>query len=113
MNEKTFQAYFNDIIDDLIAKDTAKGQEYSRNNNRLHNFIEGSKMLGISLPMYLMALRSKHEVSILDMCRDLDKKPPVTHSIETWTEKITDSIMYLIILYAYVCEKHREERSYD
>jgi len=47
------------------------------------------------------------------MCKDLDKNPPVTHAIGVWTEKITDSIMYLILLYAYVCEKQKGERTYE
>jgi hypothetical protein len=113
MNERTFQVYLNEIIDEILAKNTLKGGEYARNNDRFHNFIEGSNMLGMSLPMYLMSLRSKHEVSILDMCRDLEHKPPHHHSLETWKEKITDSIMYSIILYAYVCGKAQEELSYD
>lgn len=45
---------------------------------------------------------SKHLVSISDMCVDGRE-----YSVERWTEKITDSINYLLILRAMIEEERR------
>ena len=45
-------------------------------------------------------MMAKHTVSVYDMCNIGDNYP-----LELWSEKITDSINYLILLRALVEEK--------
>jgi hypothetical protein len=100
MTQEEFKVIFDEIIKELHRKNDVKGNEYARNNDRFHNFRHGALLTNLTLPKYLMSLRSKHEVSIIDMVDDIDRN--VFHQVSLWKEKITDSIMYLILLYAYV-----------
>jgi len=104
MNQEQFNKIFEEVIAELKRKNTVKGDEYSRNNNRLHNFEVGATVTGLHLANYLYVLRSKHEVSIKDMINDLAEGR--MHDIDLWKEKITDSIMYMILLYAYIKEEY-------
>ena len=52
----------------------------------------------------LMGMLVKHYVSLMDMCMDKGDYP-----MEKWSEKITDSINYLLILRAVVEEEQDEE----
>jgi len=100
MTQEEFKVIFDEIIKELHRKNDVKGNEYARNNDRFHNFRHGALLTNLTLPKYLMSLRSKHEISIIDMVDDIDRN--VFHPASLWKEKITDSIMYLILLYAYV-----------
>ena len=106
ISQEEFNTIFESIIEELRNKNKSKGKEYSRHNDRLHNFQMGSRMLGCQPYVYLWMLRSKHEVSLQDMVYDWVEG--LTHSKEVWKEKITDSIMYLILLYTMLFDSDIE-----
>ena len=77
----------------------AKGAEYApKNDDRLHNFVVGAQLQGITPKEALMGYLTKHLVSVGDMVKD----PIEMHSMDTWDEKIGDSLVYLVLLRAVV-----------
>lgn len=98
---------FNIIADDqinmclnlLIAKD----KEYNNAQiDRFHTFEVAAKLLNCTKKQALAGMMIKHTVSIYDMCRDGN------WTEEQWTEKITDSINYLLLLKAMVVEDNHK-----
>lgn len=77
-----------------------KGNEYDANSDdRLHAFKTAAALLGCTPEQALAGMMAKHTVSIYDMCAEGE------HSLDKWTEKITDSINYLLLLKALVVEE--------
>jgi len=85
---------------------TRKGMEYSRNEDKLHNFKRAAAMLGVTPEMALVGMMAKHLVSILDMVDDLqcrDSKP----APELLAEKMNDTHNYFYLLEALLSEKSK------
>lgn len=85
---------------------TRKGMEYSRNDDKLHNFKRAAKMLGVTPEMALVGMMAKHLVSILDMVDDLqyrDSRP----APEVLAEKMNDTHNYFYLLEALLSEKSK------
>jgi len=85
---------------------TRKGMEYSRNEDKLHNFKRAAKMLGVTPEMALVGMMAKHLVSILDMVDDLqyrDSRP----APELLAEKMNDTHNYLYLLEALLSWKSK------
>lgn len=104
---------FNEIVEETLKyiKETLiiKGNEYVRNNNRFHNFEEGSKRTGLIREKVLDGMLLKHEISIADMTNDLvDGKLP---KIETVEEKFGDNLIYLIIKKASIIDRIEKIKS--
>lgn len=83
-----------------------KSKEYSLEEDRLSTFKTGANLQGLTQKQCLMGMATKHFVSIADMIKskkyfDLDK----------WTEKITDSINYLLLLKVIVEEENNEQNT--
>lgn len=74
-----------------------KGKEYAPTTDRLASFKAAGTLQGISSKEALCGMLAKHIVSVYEMCRTQEQYPA-----EKWTEKITDSINYLLILKAMV-----------
>lgn len=75
-----------------------KGSEYAPDeSDRLGSFKVAGALQDVSSKEALCGMLAKHIVSVYEMCRSTDQ-----HSPEKWTEKITDSINYLLILKAMV-----------
>lgn len=80
-----------------------KSGEYSRNDDKLHNFKRAAGVLGTTPEKALLGMMTKHTVSILDIVDDLEKgKLP---SAELLAEKIGDELNYLILLKALIMER--------
>lgn len=80
-----------------------KSGEYSRNDDKLHNFKRAAGVLGTTPEKALLGMMTKHTVSILDIVDDLEKdKLP---SAELLAEKIGDELKYLILLKALIMER--------
>lgn len=85
-----------------------KGREYTPNacndggGDRLAHFKKAAVITGGTPKAALFGMLAKHMVSLSDMCTD-----GASYPIERWSEKITDSINYLLILRALV-EEERE-----
>lgn len=76
-----------------------KGVEYAPNAevDRLASFKVAAALQDVSEKEALCGMLAKHLVSVYEMCRTEGPYTP-----EKWTEKITDSINYLLILKAMV-----------
>ncbi len=84
----------------------SKGHEYSpsagdkNRADRLAHFKKAAAVVNSTPKVALLGMLSKHLVSVSDMCTD-----NYNYSKELWTEKITDSINYLLILKVLVEEE--------
>ena len=106
MTHKKFTEILKEIIEEIKTKDLLKKEEYTRNDDRFHNFRMGAFLLDTTIPEYIITLRSKHEISILDMVNDMRQNR--FYPLNVWKEKITDSILYLILLYAYISDFYED-----
>ena len=78
-----------------------KNKEYSRNNDKLHNFKCAGRLLDTTPEFALLGMFSKHMVSIIDIVDDIPDLPDYS----LLEEKITDAINYLVLLEALVKER--------
>ena len=100
MTQKNFEEIVNqqlEICRDLLV---SKGKEYSLTDDRLIAFKKAASLQGETVKQALCGMLAKHVVSVYDMCMSGDQ-----FGIERWTEKITDSINYLLLLMAAVWEE--------
>ena len=83
-----------------------KGHEYAPDAvdkssiDRLAHFKKAAAIIDGTPKKALLGMLTKHLVSVSDMCTDGHD-----YSLERWTEKITDSINYLLLLKALVEEE--------
>lgn len=78
-----------------------KGQEYApENTDRLINFRKAAGLTGCTNKQALFGMLCKHLASLSEMIMTDGDYSPVR-----WQEKITDSINYLLILWAMVKEE--------
>lgn len=77
----------------------SKGTEYAPNAeiDRLSSFKVAGALQDVSSKEALCGMLAKHVVSVYEMCRSNE-----TYSLEKWTEKITDTINYMLILRAMI-----------
>ena len=104
---------FNDVVIGQMERCKmlliTKGNEYAPEAmsnveiDRLAHFKKAATLMRTTPKIALMGMLVKHYISIMDMSMD-DKDYPV----EQWSEKITDSINYLLILRAIVEEEKHE-----
>ena len=95
MTNKEFEELLNYRLAKIEYVLGVKAAEYVRNNDRLHNFNEGSKMAGISRERVLDGFLLKHYISYRDMLNDLDNGK--LQSIEYLEEKVGDILNYFIL----------------
>lgn len=99
MNAKEFadvlDAQTRRVLDVLMVKT----EEYA-NEDQLHNFVVAADLKGETVKEAIAGMMAKHTVSIYDMVRS--KK---SFDSKVWDEKITDHIIYLILLRAAVVEE--------
>ena len=102
------QEEFNNIVTNQMKKcwETLfnKGNEYAMQCDRLSHFKKAGAVMDSTPKAALFGMLSKHLISLSDMCLDKRKHPN-----EVWSEKITDSINYLLILAAIVEEESIEQ----
>lgn len=98
---------FNEIIHEQISRSldvlVVKAKEYAT-NDRLHNFKVAAALKGETPVQALAGMMAKHTVSVYDMCMTKE----INRNMDTWNEKITDSINYLLILRALIEEADNE-----
>jgi len=92
---KVLDAQIKRVQNVLIVK-TA---EYA-NADQLHNFRVAAELQDKTVKETIAGMMAKHTVSIYDMVRSKRSFDP-----EIWDEKITDHIIYLILLRAAVIEE--------
>jgi hypothetical protein len=98
---------FDDLVErrcNLIgATLIAKGKEYIRNDDPLHNFNVGAQLGKTTREKALWGFALKHYVSFMDILDDIEKDVlPTEHMID---EKIGDLINYLILCEASIKDR--------
>jgi hypothetical protein len=104
MTQQNFERIVEDQLDIVRSLLISKGQEYSLSGDRLEAFKKAANLQGESVPQALCGMLAKHVISIYDMSmsgREFTKA--------RWTEKITDSINYLLLLKAAILEESYED----
>ena len=98
---------FDQVVDeqlqrcrDILVK---KGDEYATDTDRLHNFRVASEITGLTMEQVLGGMMVKHTTSVYDMIYS-----GKTYSKALWDEKVTDHMVYLLLLQA-VLDHHRPE----
>lgn len=85
---------------------STKGHEYAEKNpDRLIAFRRAAILQKCSPESALFGMLAKHLVSVADLC---DRPPEDDGAVAKWSEKITDSINYLLLLRALVAERYGE-----
>lgn len=100
MTHEDFQEILEDQLTRLKGVLSAKEKEYSSSDDQLHNFIVAAELQGITPKEALAGMMAKHTVSIFDMVRSDND-----YTFVKWDEKITDHIIYCILLRACVLEE--------
>ena len=89
---------FEDILDARLKRIrdvlVVKTEEYAT-DDQLHNIRQAAALQGVGMPQAVAGMMAKHTVSIFTMIAD--GKP---HDVTKWDEKITDHIVWLILLEA-------------
>lgn len=80
----------------------AKSLEYTRNDDKLHNFKRAGALDGTSPTMALWGMWKKHIVSIIDMVQDIENG--VIPSPDMVEEKLGDNINYTLLFEAMLVE---------
>lgn len=110
MNKKDFNELTEKIFDLCEAALNSKDKEYSRNDDRLHNFKAAGRKRDKNPLDVLLDMQLKHRVSIDDICTDImneDKYP----TDELLFEKIKDDINYNILAAAMILEMRENARN--
>jgi hypothetical protein len=91
-----------DYVKDLLL---VKGKEYVRNKDVFHNFNVGAAFTGECREKVLWGFLLKHIISIQDMINDMNNNRDFIPSESLVSEKITDNILYLLLLEASINDK--------
>jgi hypothetical protein len=102
--EKLARKRFDYCLNLMIGE---KHKEYSRNNDKLHNFKVAGRMKGETPERALIGMEIKQRVSIIDIVNDLDKGE--LPRLEVLAEKISDEINYMVLLEALIKERILEQ----
>lgn len=104
MTQKRFNVLIREQIDACLAMLSFKGEEYAPDvdveapvGDRLAHFKRAAGLQGITIEQAAFGMLAKHLASLAEMC-----ETPDDFEIGKWTEKLTDSINYLLILSAVV-----------
>lgn len=100
MTQQKFEAIVGQQLETCRNLLVSKGKEYSLTDDRLIAFKKAASLQGETMEQALCGMLAKHVVSVYDMCMSGDYFP-----IDRWTEKITDSINYLLLLMAAIQEE--------
>lgn len=101
MDAMTFENVAKDQFSTCLDILTMKAREYAT-DDRLHNFKIAAALRDVTQVQALAGMMAKHTVSIYDM-----SNLPYAE-MDTWAEKITDHINYLILLKAVLVEAAME-----
>lgn len=98
MTHEEFEAVLDAQIKRVQAVLVNKTAEYA-NDDQLNNFRKAAHLRNCSMAQAVLGMMVKHTVSIFDMVEG-----PNTFSEQTWDEKITDHIIWLVLLKASLTE---------
>jgi hypothetical protein len=106
MTYEEFESCFESRVDLCRRVLVGKNTEYARGGDKLSNFKKAGGMQGCSAESALQGMMAKHQVSIVDLIKDLDAGQH--HNITIWEEKIGDALNYLFLLRSLLGERYRQ-----
>jgi hypothetical protein len=108
MTNEDFKTLIHHRLNHCVNVMTAKSDEYSRNDDKLHNFKIAAAFDGCTPEKALWGMMLKHIVSLRDIVQDIENGncPQVLVVVE----KITDTINYSLLLEALIDERMRDGR---
>lgn len=95
MNNERFKKVVEDCFSDSRGVLESKGKEYTGERDRLEQFVLAGAVQDIPTTQALVALMTKHFISVVKM-----SKRPTMYNPETWREKVGDLTNYCILLRA-------------
>lgn len=99
---------FEKVVDDQfkLCKELLinKSKEYDFGDDRLHSFKVAAAMLKTTPEEALLGYLTKHIMSIYDMVPEVNK-----FTMHKFSEKITDTINYLLLLKALLYERNEDK----
>lgn len=95
LNNKDFEEHLKFILDTISKMLASKGDEYVRNEDKLHNFNAGAEMKGTIPEEIIESFRLKHVISVQDIRNDIINGE--MHSKELVIEKYIDIINYYVL----------------
>lgn len=104
MTTPEFNACLKDMQTHTVDVLTAKAAEYAT-DDRLHNFKAAAALERTDPVSALAGMMAKHTISVYDLVYDHSTGKAIP--LELWSEKITDSINYLYLLWALLNEKDK------
>ena len=106
---------FFKVVDDLDIYCNnllqGKSKEYSRNDDKLHNFKKAGHLEKKEPELALRGMMTKQIVSLYDLLDDLQEGQMADFKL--FQEKIVDDINYLKLLYALLLERYMEGGTND
>ncbi len=100
MKADVFEKLVRKRLNHCLKTLTLKGDEYSRNGDRLWNFKRAAAIQGTTPEKALLGMLAKHWVSLMDMLES-----PETVSEEMLNEKIDDNINYMLLSEGLITER--------
>ena len=104
-------ARFNSVLENTINNCTNvlgfKAGEYAT-EDRLHNFKVAANIQNCTPITALAGMMAKHTVSVYDLIQRHEQGEAI--ALDLWSEKITDSINYLLLLSALI-QEHLDEQT--
>lgn len=105
------QAEFEEVLERQLARISSilgtKTREYATEDDQLKNIRDAAKLRDMTMQEAVGGMMAKHTVSIYSMIRDTDREFPMI----MWDEKITDHIIWLILLRAVLEETYNERET--
>jgi hypothetical protein len=107
MDNDTFLEIVKNRLDYCEKILNIKGEEYSGDVDRLHNFKEAAKFLGCSSEKALLGMWIKHLVSIKDIIENIDRLNNTGYvpDDKLIDEKFGDAINYILLLEGLIKER--------
>lgn len=109
MNTKEFNKVVNQTLDHCKKTLISKSDEYSTEDDKLHNFNEGARITGRTREQVLYGFALKHHISINDIRENIAKGELPT--IEMVEEKFGDAINYLILEKASIIDRINNKKN--
>ena len=103
MNSKRFYQLLRDRLIKVEHTLKSKGQEYSTDDNKLHNFDRAAIRSDQLREKALLGMLLKHEISVLDIVDKLEENKLPTKEI--LDEKFGDIISYYVLLEASIVDR--------
>jgi len=103
MDSKQFTSVVTEQVQRSLDMLRDKNEHYNPEGDKLESFKKAAGLRGQTPRQALSGMMLKHTVSVYDLC-DAENLA----SFDTWNEKITDHINYLLLLRAIVEEEGRE-----